>query len=149
MSYRVYKAQYRLGLQDSDFNYIRYHTVIFVQTNADGSGHIHHVTGDLVLGYRYETKIARAFEDSETFHASQYLGQINAASYPAAIDSVLQSQPPPCKQKVFSPSVMAYVRCKPDGQLYGPGEYVPPLEKCTEWTERNAVPALFQHRVVS
>jgi hypothetical protein len=48
--FEVYKVQYKLGIQDPDFNYTRYHTVIFVKPDADGGGYIHHVTGDLVTG---------------------------------------------------------------------------------------------------
>jgi len=53
----------------------RYHTVIFVGTNSDGSGFIHHVTGDFVTGMRYERKIGKIPEESGTFHNKELLGK--------------------------------------------------------------------------
>jgi hypothetical protein len=53
-------------MQDPDFNYTRYHTVVFVQTDADDGGYIHHVTGDLVTGMQYQaTQLVRRDVDLE------------------------------------------------------------------------------------
>jgi len=147
-AYDVWKVQYRLGLQDPNFNYTRYHTVIFVQTNANGSGRIHHVTGDLVNGMRYENKAGDPPQESETFHARQYLGKVLAANHPAAVDTLLGFLQAPPKQIKFNTATMTYVRCKTDGSLYGPGETVPPLMKSTEWTEQKAILALSQHHLI-
>lgn len=144
-TFRAYKVQRKLALQDPDFNYTRYHTAIFVETNAkDGSGRIHEVNGDMVTGMSYRSIVAPSFEDSEGFHASYYLGTVDAANHPAAVDDLLGTIPPPPRQKVFSPSKRSYVRCRPDGSPYGAEESVPALVKCTEWTEQRAIPALMK-----
>jgi hypothetical protein len=142
--FEVYKVQYKLGMQDPDFNYTRYHTVIFVKTDVDGGGHIHHVTGDLVIGMQYQKKAGRRPEQSLTFHAKEYLGKVRAADYPDEVDRLLRSLPPPPRQKRFNPQTMAYERCKPDGSSYDTGQSLPPLMKCTEWTENNAIPKLIE-----
>src|SRR2546423_2374237 len=61
MSFNAFKARYSIAIPDPEMPGPRYHTVIFVATNSDGSGFIHHVTGDLVTGMRYERKIALKF----------------------------------------------------------------------------------------
>ncbi|KAL9109182.1 MAG: hypothetical protein Q9227_006107 [Pyrenula ochraceoflavens] len=149
-TYPVYKAQYHLSLQDPSLPGPRYHTVIFILTSFPFPGHgiVHHVTGDLVTGYTYSTRPEPPFDSSPTFHASQYLGQTDVATYPRAIDDLLKQLPAPPRQRVFSPGKMAYVRCRQDGTVYGEGEEVPELEKCTEWIERKAIPALLQQGIV-
>lgn len=67
-------------MNDPDVPGTRYHTVIFVETSADGSGYIHHVTGDLVAGMRYETKPGQRPENSKTFHSREFLGTTPASS---------------------------------------------------------------------
>jgi hypothetical protein len=51
---------------------------------------------------------------------------------------------PPGKQRVFSAAKMAYVRYKADGTVYGDGEEVPELVKCTGWVEGRAIPAMIE-----
>lgn len=149
-AYTVWRVQYKLGLQDPEFTETRYHNVIFVVTNQDGSGYIHHVTGDIVNenGMDYQRKDGKKPEQSDTFYAQQYLGWVSASSYPGAFDLLLQSLPTPPRQRRFSTSTMKYERCHPDGNWYGPSEQPPPLIKCTEWTEQTAIPALLQHSLI-
>ncbi|KAL9623316.1 MAG: hypothetical protein Q9160_002423 [Pyrenula sp. 1 TL-2023] len=148
-TFRVYKIQRTLALKDPDFPYSRYHTCIFIETTPeDGSGRVHEVNGDMVTGMSYRAFASPPPRDSEGFHASHYLGTVEAARYPAAVDDVLGTVLPPLQQKVFSPSKRAYVRCKQDGSQYGPGESVPALVKCTEWTEGRAIPALMRAGVI-
>ena len=45
--HNVYKVQYHLGLQDPLIPGIEYHTGIFIETDTDGGGYIHHVIGDI------------------------------------------------------------------------------------------------------
>ena len=52
-------------------------------------GFIHHVTGDLVTGMRYERKIGKIPEESGTFHSKELLGKIQATDYPARVDQSL------------------------------------------------------------
>lgn len=67
MSFPVYKARYRLAIPDPDMPRPRYHTVLFAEMKADISGEVIHVTGDLVVGMKYERKAAKRPEDSATF----------------------------------------------------------------------------------
>lgn len=54
--YRVYTVRFSLSMPDPDMPTPRYHTAIFVETGEDGSGYLHHVTGDITSmgGMRYE-----------------------------------------------------------------------------------------------
>ncbi|KAI9672987.1 MAG: hypothetical protein M1817_003151 [Caeruleum heppii] len=113
MSINIYKVKYSLPIPDPDMPQPRYHTMIFAQTNADGSGIIHHVTGDLVTGMSYE------------------------------INQICRQQPPPPRQKSYNMKTHRTEQHKPEGGFYGPGEPRPPMIKCTEWTEIQAIPALY------
>ena len=99
MSFNAFKARYSIAIPDPEMPGPRYYTVIFVATNSDGSGFIHHVTGDLVTGMRYERKIGKIPEESGTFHSKELLGKIQATGYPARVDQVCITQPPPPPQK--------------------------------------------------
>lgn len=149
-AYTVWRVQYKLGLQDPAFTETRYHNVIFVATGQDGSGQIHHVTGDIASegGMHYQRKAGRVPEESESFHARQYLGWVPVSCYPETFDAVLQSLPTPPRQRRFNPTTMKYERCRSDGTFYGPNENPPSLIKCTEWTEQSAIPALRQHGLI-
>jgi hypothetical protein len=143
----VWRVQYKLGLQDSEFTETRYHNVIFVETNPDGSGYIHHVTGDVVNenGMSYQRKEGKRPDQSDSYYAQQYLGWVCASTYP---DSCLQSLSTPPRQRRFSTNTMRYERCRPDGSWYDINEEPPPLSKCTEWTENIAIPALLQQGLI-
>ncbi|KAH9220779.1 hypothetical protein DL95DRAFT_266785, partial [Leptodontidium sp. 2 PMI_412] len=56
--------------------------------------------------------------------------------------------PPPPKQKHFNVETMRTEQMKPDGTFYQPDEYRPPTIKCTEWTENQAIPALYESGVL-
>lgn len=43
-------------MQDPEETETRYHTVIFVATDDNGDGYIHHVTGDITAGMTYQSK---------------------------------------------------------------------------------------------
>jgi hypothetical protein len=148
MSFNVFKARYSLAIPDPDMPSPRYHTVIFVATNSDGSGFIHHVTGDLVTGMRYERKIGKMPEESGTFHNKELLGKIQAADYPTRVDQVCIAQPPPPPQKRFNPKTSKTEQFKPDGTFYAPNEPREKMKKCTEWTEEQAIPALYASGVL-
>jgi hypothetical protein len=68
--YNIYKIQYNLGLQDPAFTETRYHTVVFVETDANGGGYIRNVIGDMVAqsGMTYQSKRADPPEQLDTFH---------------------------------------------------------------------------------
>jgi hypothetical protein len=76
MSFNAFKVRYSIAISDPDILSPRYHIVIFVATNSDGSGFIHHVTGDLITGMRYERKIGKMPEESGIFHNKELLGKI-------------------------------------------------------------------------
>ncbi|KZF19550.1 hypothetical protein L228DRAFT_241763 [Xylona heveae TC161] len=145
-SYKVYKVQYRLGFQDPAFVETRYHTVVFVETDADGGGWTHEVTGDIVStsGMVYQSNHGSAPDKSETYHQKLFLGWIAATEHLTALDNLLRSLPPPPRQRWFNPKTMIYEQCRPDGTLYGPNETRPPYRKCTEWTEQQAIPAMLE-----
>lgn len=148
LTHPVYKVQYHLSLQDPSFTYTRYHTVLFIETDPDGGGRTHHVTGDLASGMSYQSRADRPPEQDETFHARHYLGKVRTADYPASVEKILGGVEAPGKQRVFSAAKMAYVRCKADGTVYGDGEEVPELVKCTEWVEGRAIPAMIHAGLV-
>ena len=83
-------------------------------------GFIHHVTGDLVTGMRYERKIGKIPEESGTFHSKELLGKIQATDYPARVDQVCTTQPPPPPQKKFNPKTNKTEQFKPEGTFYAP-----------------------------
>ncbi|KAF2681283.1 hypothetical protein K458DRAFT_444796 [Lentithecium fluviatile CBS 122367] len=146
MAYNVYHVEYRLGLQDPLMPAgERFHNVLFVETDPNGDGRIFHVTGAIAdaNGMRFEEKMGKRPEDSNTYHQKHYLGQIPAGQYEAFIQ-LMQSVPAPPRQRIFDPRAMRLVQCKPDGSLYQPGETVPPYMKCTEWVLERAIPALQQ-----
>jgi hypothetical protein len=146
--YNVFKVKNHLALQDPEEAETRYHTVIFVETKADGSGYFHHVTGDITSGMTYQRREENRPEDSQTFFKKEFIGLTPRVSYPAGIDRVCKSQPPPHRQKKFNTSTMKYQACKPDGSFYGPHEARPRYFKCTEWTELKAIPALYQANLI-
>ncbi|KAK5171072.1 uncharacterized protein LTR77_004216 [Saxophila tyrrhenica] len=135
-------------MADPDLPGVRYHNTILVETGADGSGVIHHVTGDLVLGFHYERKESPPPELSPTFYSKEFFGTVLASAHPVAFDQVCEAQPPPPRQKAFNMATMKTEPFKADGSFYQPGEQSRPLVKCTEWTERQAMPALFRSNVV-
>jgi hypothetical protein len=145
-AYDVYKVQYRLGLQDPALSETRYHTAIFVHTDADGAGFIHEVHGDIAsgTGMKYGRKHEEAPELSDTFHAKTLLGKVLANDYPGPVEALLHTVPPPPRQKRFDPASMSWEQCKSDGTPYASHETRPPYSKCTEWTEQRAIPALLR-----
>ncbi|KAF2839714.1 hypothetical protein M501DRAFT_932994 [Patellaria atrata CBS 101060] len=148
--YEVYKASYRLGMQDPLMlaGPKRFHNSIFVVTNADGSGWIHHVVGDLVSGCRYERKKGRAPQDSDSHEISIPLGRVRVEDYPQASENIMMTVPPPPRQRMFNPATYTTMPCKPDGTFYKAHETPIPYWKYTEWTEQKAIPALLQSGLI-
>jgi hypothetical protein len=146
--YAVFKVKEHLLLQDPDETSTRYHTVIFVETDQDGSGWIHQVAGDITTGMQYERKRSGKPEASESHYTKQFLGHISVSDYPAAMDTICQSIPPPHKQKAYNAKTNRTEACKADGTFYGLGETRPPFFKCTEWTEQKVIPALLAQGVM-
>ena len=134
--YDVYRVWDILELKDPDIPGPRYHNKIFVETSSDGTGIVHHVTGDLVQGMTHESKAESRPESSASFYSKDFLGTILASAYPGNIDATLQALPPPSRQKAFNVKTMKTEPVKPDGTFYTANEQRPPLFKCTEWTEQ-------------
>lgn len=68
--------------------YVYYHgkpeyEAIFVETHENGtvSGHLYHVTGNILMGMTYEHKRARRPEDSAEFHEKRYIGRVKRFDY--------------------------------------------------------------------
>lgn len=146
--YRVFKTQDGPIMSNPDIPGPRYHTVIFVETQKDGSGFVHHVTGDLVKGMEYQRRPGDLPELSETFYRKEYLGTVASESWPDSVNSVCQSLPTPPPQKAFNIATMKTEPIKLDGSFYKPGEVRKPLFKCTEWTVDFAIPALRQSNII-
>jgi len=97
MSYNVFRIRYGIAIADPDMPSPRYHNVVFVETETNGGGYIHHVTGEITSGMSYASKSAKRPEDSDAFYAKDYLGTIQISNYPHRMDDVLKAQPPPPK----------------------------------------------------
>jgi hypothetical protein len=86
MSFNAFKVRYSVTIADPNIPGLRYHTMIFVITNSNNSKFIHYVTGDLMTGIRYERKIDKTSEESDTFHNKKFLGKIRATNYPIKVN---------------------------------------------------------------
>lgn len=141
--YKLYRVQERIPLPDPDMPQPRYHNILFLETSpSTGHGTNYQVTSDLVTGMTYTSSPCSRPEDSPSLYAREFLGLVAAKHYPEEIERVLKGIPPPGKQKAFNASTMRTEQVKPDGTFYGPGEFRPPMIKCTEWTIERAIPAL-------
>lgn len=118
--FNVYTVRDGPVMADPDVPGVRYHNVLFVETAAGGSGIVHHVTGDLVLGFHYECNKSERPEVSESFHSKEFLGTVLASSHPSAFDQICKAQPPPPRQKAFNRATMKTEPFKPDGTFYEP-----------------------------
>lgn len=146
--YNVYKVRFSLAMSDPDTFGIRYHTVIYVELDpGTRTGELHHVVGDLVTGMKYDKRPGAQPEASRSFYNKELLGTVKASSL-LAIESICSELPPPPKQKSFNGITRRTEPIKPDGSFYKPGEPRAPLVKCTEWTEQQAIPALYQSGVL-
>lgn len=148
MAFNVYRVQFTMAMPDPDMPSPRYHNVIFVEMEADGSGAVHHVTGDITSGMVYATRREGRPEESEIFVRKEFIGTVESATYPERIHVVLEALPPPPKQKKFNIKTMRTEQMKADGSFYEPGEARPPMVKCTEWTVDQAIPALYASGVL-
>lgn len=147
--YDLFKVKERMGMQDPLMGpKERFHTTLFVETDADGGGMRFHVTGDVVQGMRYESKKSSKPELSETFVTKTFLGRVPIEQFPDHLESILMGIPAPSRQRIFVPERMRYEQCKPDGTLYSAEEEKPPYFKCTEWIEEKAIPALLHGQIV-
>ncbi|KAI6786012.1 uncharacterized protein J7T54_006351 [Emericellopsis cladophorae] len=142
-SYAVYKLKSHLAMQDPDMPSPRFHTVIFVETTAQG-GVKYHVTGDIVQGMHYESEACHYPLTSETLHSKELLGYTSASDFSTKFENLLKTLPPPPKQKAFNTKTLKTEPVKSWNPVtfYEPGEARTPLRKCTEWTEQQAIPAL-------
>lgn len=150
---RVFKVKFKLAISDPDMPSPRYHTIIFVETNdlGPGSGTKHHVTGDIVNGMRYEAVPIEDPQGDDNLHSKVLIGHARIADYPQAWNNLLGMLPAPPKQKAFNIATMKTEPVKNWTPLtfYGPGETRRPLIKCTEWTEKQAIPALIDEGLLN
>lgn len=144
--YPVYKLKFTLAIQDPDMPSPRYHTVVFVETDVNGGGTKFHVTGDITSGMCYESTAFHIEDNLQPLHSKELLGYAKAINFKEKWDSVLKYIPPLPKQKAFNIETMKTESVKEWDPLtfYKPGEYRRPLIKCTEWTEKQAIPALLK-----
>lgn len=144
--YRVYVVKSTISMPDPDMPPPRYHTAIFVESESNGGGYLHHVTGDLtsIGGMRYEKTLSGRPEHADAFYAKDLLGVTDASTYPSSWDTMLRQVPPPRQQKAFNPKTMRTEPFKNVEPLtfYKSDEPRQPLVKCTEWTLDQAIPAL-------
>ncbi|KAI1383593.1 uncharacterized protein F4822DRAFT_82222 [Hypoxylon trugodes] len=143
--YRVYKLKSKVSVPDPDIVGERFHHSIFVESNADGSGMKFHVTGDITAGMKYEIQERFNPDGADMEHTKEPLGFTDRGTFPKQWDEILSQQAPPPKQKAFNIKTLKTEPVKTWEPLtfYAPGEQREPLWKCTEWTEYQALPALY------
>ena len=122
MSYKVYLVSYQ-GLP-------REHHAIFFETEADGSGFIYQVSGNIQQGMKHDYKKAKKPENSNSFLSKAYLGTTSHANY-KRVQKICNGIEPPKKQ--FN----GPTRLNPDV----------PLRRCQEWTQET-IQALKDSRVL-
>jgi hypothetical protein len=131
----------------------RYHTVVFVQTNADGKGGgvKFHVTGDIVAGMHYESTVYDNPDMEPTLFSRKLIGYTKTTDFLHQWDAVLETLQPPPRQKAFNTKAMKTEPVKSWDSLtfYQPGEKRKPLIKCTEWIEEQAIPALMKNGLIT
>ncbi|KAK4495329.1 hypothetical protein PRZ48_013660 [Zasmidium cellare] len=118
--YKAYKVRYQMAFPDPHMPSPSYHTALFIETNPDLSGHVHHVTGDIVTGMQYQSTSRERPENDEMFFNKELLGFVASETFPAAVDDVCERLPPPPKQKGFNDKTMRTELVKEDGIFYGP-----------------------------
>lgn len=110
MSYSVYLVTYEGMPRD--------HHAIFFQTNADESGFIYQVSGNIQQGMKHDHKRAKKPENSDSFVKQDYLGKTSHAKYPR-VEGICNAIEPP--QKQFEGAKRLYPH--------------QPLRRCQEWTK--------------
>jgi hypothetical protein len=87
--YRVFVLRFNLRMPDPDIPVPGYYTTLFVETGADGSRYLRHVTGDITSsgGMRYEKKFRDQPERSRTFNSKEMVDVTDASSYPSSWDA--------------------------------------------------------------
>jgi hypothetical protein len=142
---KVYKNRFKLAFPDLEMPQPRYHTTLFIQTTeqeASQTGTTHHVTGDLVTGMQYQNRLESILPEwDEMFFEMQFLGYIEGGDI-ERLEGVLEALEPPGKQKAYNHQSGKTEQLRPEGGFYEVGESRPPMVKCTEWIEGQAIPAL-------
>jgi hypothetical protein len=141
-TYPLYKVRTHLAMQDPLMPGTRYHVALFLQTSSSGSGHLFNVVGDLVTGMSYASHLQPDPKLDENFYDRQLLGRVSADVGVEGIDEVLRVLPPPPKQREFNTKTMRMEQVDAKGRFFEEGESRPDFVKCTEWTERVALPEL-------
>lgn len=122
--YHIYRVESCLGLQDALMGPdTRYHNILFIETQADGSGCAIQVIGtiaDTTVMLFYENSCL-APEALEAFHQKHYFGQIWAEDYEVMM-KLLEGLEKLPSQRVFDTMKLVYVKCKSDGSRYEKGE---------------------------
>lgn len=100
----VFFARFHLAEQDPEIPGQQYHTTIFVETDTDGSGTIHHVTGDISTrnGMRYVPARRGPHRSAQSFQSIEYLGVTDAITHPELWSALLSTIPSPPQQKAFN-----------------------------------------------
>lgn len=144
--FQVFYVRFHLAEQDPEIPGQQYHTTIFVQTDPDGSGTLHHVTGDISSrnGMRYVPTRRGPPRCAQTFESMEHLGITDAVTHPELWSTLLSTIPSPPQQKAFNIVTRRFEQFKTLEPLtfYEPEEPRQPLIKCMEWTLNRAIPAL-------
>jgi hypothetical protein len=147
--YRVYKIKTSVAMPDPDMPQPRWHHILFVETNdpVSGSGRTFHVTGDITnpRGMLYDTRLDPSPSTWENIYSRTFLGFIISTGFAESWDQRLRLLPTPPQQKAFNVRTMKTEPFKSKDTLtfYEDGEQRLPLIKCTEWVEREALPAIW------
>jgi hypothetical protein len=144
--YPVWKVRFNINeaMRDPDVPDTRYHTALFVEVEPGGTGILYHVTGDIIGGMRFRKDEFQWPEKSQKCNSMELMGCTPKTGHRSAWEALLRTLPPPHKQKAFNPQTGKAEQVKSWVPLtfYSPGEYRPPLVRCTEWTEQQAIPSL-------
>ena len=132
-TYNVWRVAHTLALMVEN----RTHKAIFVELDVShGTGKLYQVVGSVSDGYRYMVKSAdQPPEESQSFVGKEFLGTVQVSNY-HRIDQECQMEPAPVKQQHFHPRTMKWKRSDSNGRFYEPGEHVPELYRCREWTAK-------------
>lgn len=143
---QVFFVRFHLAEQDPDIPGQRYHCSIFVKSEADGSGTLHNVTGDIGSrrGMQYVSVFRGPPQNAQSFDSMERLGVTDSITHPELWEALLSSIPKPPQQKAFNTWTRRFEPFKTLEPLtfYEPEEPKKPLVKCMEWTLDEAITKL-------
>lgn len=151
--FAVYIARFTLSLKDPDIPGPRFHHTIWVETDPkDKDGVKFHVIGDITSkgGMTYKSEECHDPMSELECHSKEFLGYTVAKDFRRNWDRVLRGLPTPPKQKEFNIKTLKteLVKFWDPPTFYAPEEERHVPWKCTEWTNKYAIPALYESGLI-